>query len=298
MRIAVTTPTGNIGKVVTNHLLDAGAEVTLLARYPQKVKDFANRGAKVMQGSLDDRDFVITATRGVDALFWLTPPDYRSTDLRAHYNRMAQAAAAAIRTNRVPRVVHISGAGAHIPSGTGPVPGLHDAEHLLDQVVTCITHVRPFYFFENYFWQLGPIKELGRVFLPVSSSTRIAMVATRDIARVAAQRLLDHTWSGRTVKGLHGPADLSFDEAAAAIGLGIERPVVHVQVPEEQARQAMRSIGLSEHVTELVLELYRAIESGLLRPAEPRTADTTTPTTLTQFARDVLKPLVNEPVTA
>ncbi len=298
MRIAVTTPTGNIGKAVTSHLLDAGVEVTLLARYPEKVKEFSTRGAKVVQGSLDDRDDVIKATQGVNALFWLTPPDYHSTDLRAHYNRIGQAGAAAIRANRIPRVVHLSGAGAHIASGTGPVPGLHDAERRLDDVVAHITHLRPFYFFENYLWQLGPIKKLGRVFLPVSGTTRIAMVATRDIARAAAQHLLDSSWSGRTVKGLHGPADLSFDEAAAAIGEGLERPVTHVQVPEDQTRQALRAMGLSEHVTELVLELYRAIESGLLRPAEPRTAETTTSTTLEQFAWDVLKPLASEPVTA
>jgi uncharacterized protein YbjT (DUF2867 family) len=298
MRIAVTTPTGHIGKAVTTHLLDAGAHVTLLVRNPEKVKAFADRGATVLQGSQDDKDFVTKATQGVDALFWLTPPDYLSTDLREHYNRIGQAGAAAIRANRIPRVVHLSGAGAHIASGTGPGTGLHDAEHLLDQVVTHLTHLRPFYFFENYFWQLEPIKNHGRVFLPVSGSTRIAMVATRDIAQVAALRLLDHTWTGRTVQGLHGPADLSFDEAAAAIGRGLGRPVVHVRVPEEQARQAMRSGGLSEHVTEMILELDRAIESGLLRPAEPRTADTKTPTTLEQFSRVVLKPLLSEPVTA
>ncbi len=298
MRIAVTTPTGNIGKVVTNYLLDAGAQVTLLVRNPEKVKEFADRGATVFQGLQDDKDFVTRATQGVDALFWLTPPDYLSTDFRKHYNRIGQAGAAAIRANRIPRVVHLSGAGAHIASGTGPGTGLHDAEHLLDQVVTHCTHLRPFYFFENYFWQLESIKGHGRVFLPVSGSTRIAMVATRDIALVAALRLLDHTWTGRTVQGLHGPADVSFDEAAIAIGRGLDRPVVHVRVPEEQARQALRAGGLSEYVAEMVLELYRAIESGRLRPAEPRTAETTTPTTLEQFSRAVLKPLVSEPVIA
>jgi uncharacterized protein YbjT (DUF2867 family) len=298
MRIAVTTPTGHIGKAVTSHLLDAGAQVTLLARYPEKVREFAERGATVFQGAQDDKDFVTRATQGVDALFWLTPPDYLSTDFRKHYNRIGQAGAAAIRANRIPRVVHLSGAGAHIASGTGPGTGLHDVEHLLDQVVTHLTHLRPFFFFENFLWQLESIKNHGRVFLPISGSTRIAMVATRDIAQVAALRLQDNTWTGRTVQGLHGPADLSFDEAAMAIGRGLGRPVVHVRVPEEQARQAMSAAGLSEYVADMVLELYRAIESGLLRPAEPRTAETTTPTTLEQFARDVLQPLIGEPVTA
>jgi uncharacterized protein YbjT (DUF2867 family) len=300
MRIAVTTPTGHIGKVVTSHLLDldAGAQVTLLVRNPEKVKEFADRGATVFRGSLDDRDFVNRATQGVDALFWLTPPDFLSNDLRGFFNRMGQAGAAAIRANRIPRVVHLSSTGAHLASDAGPVAGHHDVERRLDEVVAHITHLRPSFFFENYLRQLEAINKHDRIFMTMSGSTRIAMVATRDIAQVAALRLLDHTWTGRTVQGLHGPTDLSFDEAAAAIGRGLDRPVVHVRVPEEQARRAMSAAGLSEQVTEMVLELYQAIESGLLRPAEPRTAETTTPTTLEQFARDVLRPLVGRPVPA
>ena len=124
------------------------------------------------------------------------------------------------------------------------------------------------------------------------------MVATRDIGQAAASRLLDRTWTGRSVQGLHGPTDLSFDEAAEAIGRGLNRPMFHVRVPEEQARQAMRAAGLNEHLTEAFLEVFQAIESGLLRPVEPRTAETTTPTTLEEFSRAVLKSLVDEPVMA
>ena len=298
MRIAVTTPTGNIGKVVASRLLAAGAHVTLLASHPEKVKEFADRGAMVLQGSLDDKHFVVKATQGIDALFWLTPLDFPSRDFRGRFNRMGQAAAAAVRANRIPRVVHLSGAGAHLASGPGPIPGLHDVEQRLDDVVDHVTHLRPFFFFENFLLQLEPLKNLGRLCLPVSGSVRIGMVATRDIGDMAAFRLLDHTWTGRAVQGLHGPSDLSFDEAAEEIGRGLDRPVFHVRVPEAQARQAMHASGLNEHLTEAFLEILQAIESGLLRPAEARTADTTTPTTIEEFARDVLRPLVSEPVMA
>jgi hypothetical protein len=55
---------------------------------------------------------------------------------------------------------------------------------------------------------------------------------------------------------------------------------------------------MSEYLTEAFFEVFQAIESGLLRPSEPRTAETTTPTTLEEFARDGLKPLVSEPAMA
>ena len=298
MRIAVTAPTGHIGKVVTRRLLDAGADVTLLVRNAEKVKAFIDQGATTFQGMLNDKNFVIEATQGVDALFWLTPLESSTRDFRGHFIRMGQAAAAAIRANRIPRLVHLSGAGAHLPSGPGPIPGLHEVERLLDDVVVHVTHLRPFFFFENFFLQLEELKYTGRLCFPVSGSTKIGMVATRDIGQAAASRLLDRTWTGRNVQGLHGPADLSFDEAAGAIGRGLDRPAFHVRVPEGQARQAMRTAGMSEYLTEAFLEVFQAIESGLLRPAEPRTAETTTPTTLEKFARDVLKPLVSEPAMA
>ena len=63
MSIVITTPTGHIGSKLAEKLLDAGAEVTLLARNPDKVAGFAARGAKVAQGSLEDEAFVVAATR-------------------------------------------------------------------------------------------------------------------------------------------------------------------------------------------------------------------------------------------
>ena len=145
-------------------------------------------------------------------------------------------------------------------------------------------------------WQLDAIRQAARVFLPVPGSIRIPMIATRDVAWVAAQRLLDSGWVARSVWELHGPADLSFSAAAGALAEGLARPIAHVQVDEGQARQALRAAGLSENVAESMLEMYRAIELGILRPAEVRTPQSTTPTTLAQVGRDTLAPRLLTPV--
>lgn len=199
MKIVVNTPSGNVGRAVCAHLLDAGVNVIGLARHPDKLADLARRGAKIRQGALEDEAFVVEATRGVDALFWVTPTDYRSGDLRASQNRVGTVAATAVRTNCIPRVVNLSSVGAQLRAGTGPVSGLHDVEMLLDAAAPNLTHLRPAYFFENYLWQLDAIRHAAQVFLPVAGSIRIPMVATRDVARAAADRLLDATWVGRSV---------------------------------------------------------------------------------------------------
>ena len=172
--------------------------------------------------------------------------------------------------------------------GPTPVSGLHEVEKLLDGAAENITHLRPGFFFENYFWQLESIRDAGSIFMPLSGGTRVPMVATADIARVAADRLMDGSWTGRSVLGIHGPADLSLDEAARALSEALGRQVTHVRVEESQAREAMLSSGLSEGNAEIMLEMYRGMESGHMSSKEPRTPQSTTPTTLDRFGREVL----------
>ena len=296
MKIAVTTSTGHVGSLVAERLLNAGADVRLLARHPDKLAHLVNRGAGVAEGSLEDEQFVVEATRGVEALFWVTPPDYQVSDYRAFQNRVGCAGAEAIRQNRIRRVVNLSAIGAHCSCGGGPINGLHDVEKILDRVATNIIHLRPAYFFENFVPQLENIKKEGKIYLPVSGTTRIPMLATRDIGIMAADRLVDTCWTGRSVRGLHGPADLSFDEVAAVLSSCLEREIVHVKISEDLARKAMMEWGISEPTCELMLEMYRGFEKGTLRPDEVRSPETFTPTKLADFARKVMRPLIEEPV--
>ena len=55
---------------------------------------------------------------------------------------------------------------------------------------------------------------------------------------------------------------------------------------------------MSENAADLMLEMYDAVESGRLRPIEPRSSRTTTPTALADFARDVLLPRMSQPVSS
>ncbi len=296
MRIAITTPSGHIGGAVTHYVLEAGADVRLLGRRPEKLKQFADRGAKVVRGSQDDLDFVKWMTYEVDALLWVTPPGYGSDDVRAFQNRLAVVAAQVIRENRIPRVVNISSIGGHLGSGVGPINGLHDVERLLDAEAKNVLHLRPGFFFENFLWQIEEIRSRRRICLPLSPSRQYPMLATRDVARVAADWLLDTRWSGRCIQELHGPVDLSFDAAALAISEGLGRTIGYVKLDKPQARASMIKGGMSENAADLMLELYDAVETGRLKATEPRSPQTTTATTLAEFAREVMTPMLEETV--
>ncbi len=296
MKIAVTTPTGHVGGAVVDFLLEAGADVRMLCRRPEKLQKFVDRGAKCLKGSQDDVDFLIRCTEGIDALFWVTPPGYGSDDVRTYQNRMGKAGAEAIYANRIPRVVNLSSVGAFLAWGVGPISGLHDVEIKLDRVTPNILHLRPGYFFENYLWQVENLKNDGCICLPVSGARRCPMIATRDIARVATDWLLDGHWAGHRVRELHGPTDLSFDEAAVILGKGLDRRIFHKKVTPSEARQNMIHGGMSEAFADQILELYEAFERRIVQKLEWRSPDTTTRTTLLDFTRKVIVPLMAEPV--
>ena len=295
-KIAITTPTGKNGSALTKRLLDAAEEndleIVLLARDPEKVREFTERGARVEKGNLDDAAFVTRATGGMDALFWLTPQNFEpGEEVRAGYNRYGRVAAEAVKRNGIPHVVHLSGFVTEKEGEAGQiVDGLADVERLLNEAATNVTHVRAAFFFENYLGQLEPIKNQGNVYMPVKAETRLAMVATRDIADVAARELLTLDWSGRHVVSAMGPKDLTFSEAATALSEGIGRHVSHITVEPEQARESMLGSGMRPGLTDGFLSIFAAGDAGLLR--WKRDASSTTPTTLEEFARTVVRPML------
>ncbi len=296
MRIVINTPTGHIGRALTANLLGTAHELVLLARDPGKIKSFADRGAKIKQGDLEDASFVREATQGADALFWLTPPNFSTNDPLAFQRRLGENAAAAVQANRIPRVVQLSSVGAHQGErGLGPISGLCTVENLLDDTSAHVTHLRPSFFMENYLHSVPTVAHDGRIYMPLPGNLRLPMIATRDIAEVAAERLQDGKWTGRSVLELVGPDQLSGDEVAQRLGEALERQVAYMQVSDQQAKEGMTSMGMNPAVADLMLEMYEATRKGKVAPeGKPRR----TPTTFARFARDVYRPAFRQAAAA
>ncbi len=291
MSIVVTTPTGNIGSVVTSTLLDRGAKPVLIARDPSKLEDAARRGATVKQGSHADAGFLVEATQGAVALFVVTPPDMQVQDINGHYRRFAEAAARAAHENGIGHVVHLSSVGAELASGNGPVAGLHLAETILDGAgIPNLTHLRPVYFMENTLGQIPGLIQTGNLFTTFPAGMRFPMIATRDIGVRAASLLHDRVWSGHRIQELHGAEETGYEEVASILSDVLGRDINHVTVSGEQFVQALTGMGMSKVMADALAELSGALASGKIKPQEPRNAANTTPTTYRSFAATVFKP--------
>jgi uncharacterized protein YbjT (DUF2867 family) len=291
MSIVINTPTSNIGRALASRLLDAGESVTLLSREKKKVDELARRGARVVEGSFEDPALLAKALEGAEALFWLTPPPARP-DYYAWATKCAKQAAAAAKKAGVRRAVVLSSAGAHTGPGTGPVGPGREMENDFEAALPAVVSLRPGIFMENFLRSAETIAKSGQIFLPIPPGKRWPVVATADIADKAACWLLDRSWSGHHRVGVHGPKDLSTDEAAAIISSELGKPVKCVELTPDQARGAMQSMGMPGFVVDIIIEMYVAYIEGRLDAAEPRTPNTTTPTSLAEFARTALVPAI------
>ena len=292
MSIFINTPTSNIGRALAIRLVDAGEHITVLSRDKKKVDELLRRGARVVEGSFEEPALLAEALEGAEALFWLTPPPARS-DYYAWAIKCAKQAAAAAKKAGVRRAVVISSAGAHTGPGTGAVGPAREMENDFEAALPAVVSLRPGIFMENFLLSTDMIAKAGQIFTPLPAGKRWPLVATADIATKAACWLLDRGWSGHHRVGVHGPKDLSTDEAAAIISSALGEPVKCVETTIDQARGALTGMGMPDFIVEIIIEMYVAFREGRLDQAEPRTPDTTTPTTLAEFARTTLVPAIH-----
>jgi uncharacterized protein YbjT (DUF2867 family) len=146
-------------------------------------------------------------------------------------------------------------------------------------------------FMDNIVRQVGPIKNRGVFFSPIAGDRKLPAVATRDIAAVAADLLLDHSWTGRDHVAVLGPEDLSFDDMARIMSEVLGTLVRFQQIPGEAYKETMMGVGMSDAMAQGMLDMALAKDKGLDN-AEPRTPRATTPTSFRQWCEEVLKPAV------
>ncbi|HEY7405015.1 MAG TPA: NmrA family NAD(P)-binding protein [Candidatus Angelobacter sp.] len=287
MKIVVTTPTGHIGNKLANILLDRKSDVTLIARHPEKVKDLASRGAKVITGEHSDPGIVEQAVRGADALFWLTPAEMTSHDPLGIARRMAEAGASVIRKHPDLHVVQLSSAGAFLPKGTGPIVGLYETEQKFRAAGKNIVSLRPNEFMENVFFSLPTIIGQNSIFTSIPGSSTAPFIATEDIAEIAAE-FLTKPVDGHHVVDIVGPEEISLDEWAGIAGQAVGKQIRVVTVPGHQLAAAMSQSGMSPEMAALLVEMEQSFPTiqGQYKGDQKRTGKVT----FSQFAREVFAP--------
>jgi len=284
---AICGATGNIGRAIAEKLLAQGKEVRVIGRSAEKLQSLADKGAQPVVADLLDTDAIADAFADVEAVYAMIPPNMTATDYRGYQNEVGKSLADAIKKAGVKYVVNLSSIGANNPDGMGVVNGLYDQEQRLNRLTdTNVIHLRPTFFMENHLWQVETIKQHGMMATPQNPDEPLAQIATSDIADYAVARMTGLDFEGKTSRDLLGPADMSMNNVAAAIGQAIgKKDLKYTRVSFDDSRNHMIGMGISENVADGLVDLDRAISDGSLRPTETRTPENSTPTTIGDFSR-------------
>lgn len=288
----ITGASGNIGRAIAATLLSQGYSVRALGRDDARLQPLIDRGAEPMIGSPGDRGFMREAFAGAVAVFTMIPPHPQADDVRAAQAVIGEAIAEAVAVNQVGHVVHLSSLGAELTEGTGPILGVHDQEKRLDAITGLnVIHLRPAYFMENFLGVIGMIQGMKINGGPMRPDVAIPLIATRDIAAAAVQRLIARDFAGSEVQPLLGPADLTMADVTRVIGEAIGVPELpYVQFPYDQAVQALVGMGMSRDAASGMVDINRSINEGRGMVALTRDERSTTPTTFEQFVAEVFVP--------
>jgi uncharacterized protein YbjT (DUF2867 family) len=289
--IVITTPTGQIGHQVLERVLEANEPVRVIARDPSRLSPEALERVEVIEGSHGDPEVVDRAFGGADSVFFLAPPNRTAATLDAVYTDFARPAAEAIVRHGVKRVVDVSALGRGVTDHAGLVSESLAMDDLFASTGAGFRALLMPSFMDNVLRQTEAIKRQGMFFSTVSPDRKLPTCATRDIAAVAAGLLLDHSWSGQDTVAVLGPEDLSHNEMAEIMSEVLDKPVRYAQVPLDAFRQQLVDLGTSDAMAEGMSEMMVAKDQGLDN-AEPRTPQSTTPTSFRQWCVEVLRPAV------
>jgi uncharacterized protein YbjT (DUF2867 family) len=291
--IIVTAPTGAIGHQVLKNVLQGKEPIRVIARDPSRLPPHARDRIDVVQGSHSDAAVVNRAFAGADTVFWLVPPDPRAKTVDAAYVDFTRPACAAFKTHGVKRVVGISALGRGTPAAAHA--GLVTASLKMDDLIASAgVHYRAVTnpsFMDNLLRQVELIKTKGIFSLPIAGDLKQPSASTRDIAATAAKLLLDQSWTGIGSVPVLGPEDLSYNDMATIMSEVLGKPVRFEEMPRDTFKAGLLQRGMSEAMAQATLDMWIAYGQGL-DTAEPRTPQSTTPTSFQEWCEGVLKPRV------
>lgn len=291
--IVVTTPTGNIGRHVVRHLLNAGEALRLIVRDPSRLPHDVREQVEVIEGSHGDAAVVDRAFRGADAVFWLCPPTPSPTPAAATVD-FARPGAEAMRRHGVRHVVAATTLGRDTPwqERAGNATASIQMVDLLRTTGAAVRGLALPAFMDNALRQAPAIRQ-GKMFGPIAPDKKLPHTASRDTGAAAAGLLSERSWSGQEDVPVLGPEELSYTDLAAIISEVTGREVRYEHQTYEAYKEAAIGYGLTDAFAQGFVDMLRAKEEGMDNVA-PRETAIIGATSFRQWVEEELQPALAE----
>lgn len=286
----ITAPTSRIGSQLLEELLAEGTPLRVVARDPSRLPEHIRDRVDVVQGSHGDPALIDRAFADADAVFWLVPPNPLAESLDAAYLDFTRPACDAFARHGVRRVVGVSALGRGTPQAAhaGHVTASLAMDDMIANSGVVYRALTMPSFMDNMLTQTDVLNS-GLFTSPISGDHVGPTCATRDIAHAAATLLRDDSWSGNGSVPVLGPEDLSFHDMARIMSEVLGRPIRFQRISGETLRDTLTGHGMSEAMSQGLVDMMLAKNDGLDN-AEPRTPESSTPTSFRRWCEEVLKP--------
>jgi NAD(P)H dehydrogenase (quinone) len=264
MRVIVTGASGQLGRLVAEHLLDrlSPAEIILVSRRPHALADLAERGVEVRRGDFDEPASLTEAFAGGDRMLLISTMAIGQR-VQQHRNALEAAAAAGVG-----HVVYTS--------TTNPVPGHPCGQAIEDHRRTeelLQRSGRPWTVLRNSAYAelqvpLGAIAVTYGKLVTNAGSGRIAPLPRTDCAEAAAVVLTTNGHEGQTYE-ITGAEALSQADIAALLTEISGRPVQVVETGDRRLLWGLTRLGTPKPVARTIVQLGVATRDGYFDVVDP-----------------------------
>lgn len=253
--------TGQTGSAVADALLEKNQSVRVVLRSDKTAAAWQAKGADVAFADLSDLEAMTKVMRNADAVYAMNPPAYNVADMFAVARGIGERYVAAIKNSGAQKVVLLSSVGSQHASGTGNILTTHILETVFGDLEIPVAFLRASAFMENWRSVAQVAAEQGILpsfYTPLER--KIPMVCAADIGRAVAQAMAED-WMGKRIIELHGAADYSPTDVAAAFAAALGRDVQAVAVPESDWQATISRFGFSPEAVNSYSEMMRGFNS-------------------------------------
>ncbi|MEV7974296.1 SDR family oxidoreductase [Cellulomonas sp. NPDC089187] len=258
MSVVVTGATGQLGRLIVQHLLADGMpaeQITATGRRVERLTDLAEQGVRVVESDYTRPDSLVEAFTGADTLMLVSGSEVGQRTAQ-HRNAIDAAVTAGVR-----RIVYTSVLRAD--RSTLPVAPEHvETEAMLRESGLVITLLRNGWYSENYLGDLAQAAESGTI-VAAAGDGRVASAARDDYAAAAAVVLRTEGHDG-AVYELTGDQAWDFDQLATAASEVLGRPVTYQRVTLDERRAGLESAGVDAGTIGFLLTMDERVATGEL----------------------------------
>jgi len=238
---------------------------------------------------MDDKSTLESAFTGAKSIVWITP-SLNSEKFADWAVNAAKLAATTATTMNVERVLVLSSVGAHLGKESGLISFMRDVEDEFKSKIQNVAVFRPGFLFENLSHEIKTVAQGGLIISGFAKELTIPHGAAIDVAGKMVSHILAPSWSGHRTIGIHGPKDLTIQQAWDTIGKVVGKEIKVSFITTEELTKMLSHYGVQSFLIGATVQYIDKFNQGALRSAEPRTVETTTVTTLKEWASTVFKP--------